>query len=206
MDYSQIALQVYLLLYILMFVLPVVILKRKGIDAKGTLEGIPKWPLFAYFILFISFLWLPLIILYVVNIESISWFLKISFLANDMVKITGITIIGIGLLIEAHGMIEMGENFRIYLPREKTKLITTGIYRYIRNPLVLSIYMLVFGAFLIIPNLLMLLVFICNIYVYQRKIREEEEYYLLKVYKKEYEEYKKNVGGFFPKLKRGDKL
>ena len=185
-----------------MFLLPVIILKRRGIDVRGTLKGIPRWPLFAYFISFISFLWIPIMILYVVNAGSVNWFLEIPFLSDEIVKITGIAIIGIGFLIEILGMIEMGDKFRIYLPKGKTKLVTTGIYHYIRNPLVLSIYMLVFGVFLVIPNLLMLTVFICNIYVYRRKIREEEKYYLLKIYKKEYEDYRKNVGGFFPKIKR----
>jgi len=200
-DYPQIFPLAYLVLYLVGFLIPLIVLKRRGVDVKGTMRGVTGWTPVAEVIALVSMLWVPMVILYAINAESISWFLRFSFLDNDFVKVAGIVIAGVGLPILLLGMVGLGESFRIVLPRGKTELVTNGIYHYVRNPLVLSIYVFVLGIFLIIPNLLMLAAFICSIFQYEAKIREEEKF-LLQMHKEAYEKYKKDTGKYFPKVKR----
>jgi len=201
LDYFQIFALGYLILYLVGFFLPLILFKRRGINIKGTMKGVTGWTPIAKIIALVSMLFVPMVILYAINAESISWFLKFSFLDNDFVKVAGIFIAGICFPIMLLGMVGLGENFRIILPRKKTDLVTNGIYHYVRNPLVLSIYILMLGLFLIIPNLLMLAIFICSIFQYEAKIREEENY-LLRIHKDAYEKYKRNTGKYFPKVRR----
>lgn len=84
---------------------------------------------------------------------------------------------------------------------EKPKLVTTGIYRYIRHPCYLALDIAVFGTFLIIPNILTLALSLCVVTVLYVGTLEEEKI-LLKIYGEEYEKYKENVGMFFPKIKK----
>ena len=200
-NHFQIFALVYLILYLGSFFLPLILLKRRGIDVKGTMERITGFTPIAKVIALVGMLWLPMVILYAVNAESISWFLSFSFLDNDSVKVAGVVIAGISFPIMLLGMVGLGENFRIILPREKTELVTNGIYRYIRNPLVLSIYILALGMFLFVPNLLMLAAFICSIFQYKAKIKEEQRW-LLQMHGPAYEKCKKDTGKYFPKVRR----
>ena len=126
-------------------------------------------------------------------------------MATHCFKVVGIIIIGIGLLVAALGVKSLGVNFRVAFPREKTKLVTTGIYHYTRNPIVLSIYLGVTGTFLIIPNMLMMMTIICNFICYDTKVRAEEVY-LSRVHKGKYERYKNEVSRYLLRIKRGDKI
>jgi len=200
-DYSQIFPLVYLILYLGGLSLALIVLKKRGIDVRGTMEGVTSFTPFAKVIALGSMLWVSMVILYAINAESLSWFLRFSFLDNDFVKVAGIVIAGISLPVMLLGMVALGGNFRIILPREKIVLVTNGIYHYVRNPLVLSGYILALGMFLIVPNLLMLAAFICSIFQYEAKIREEEKF-LLQMHKEAYEKYKKDTGKYLHKLRR----
>lgn len=194
---SQICPLACLVLYLIGFVLPLVVLKRRGIDVKGTMEGVTGWTPFAKVMTLVSMLWVPMVILYAIDAESIVWFLRVSFLDNGSAKVTGVAMAGTGLAVLLLGMAGLGANFRVVLPRRKTELVTNGVYHYVRNPLVLSLHMLVLGMFLMIPNLLMLAAFICSIFQYEAKIREEERF-LLQMHGEAYKKYKKDTGKYLP--------
>ncbi len=82
---------------------------------------------------------------------------------------------------------------------KKPELITTGIYRNIRNPFYFAFNLAVFGTFLIIPSILTLALFpFTAIVSYRQAVKEEKN--LFKMYGDEYENYKEKTGRFFPKL------
>lgn len=149
-------------------------------------------------------LWAFLVVLYCFNPESVNWFLKISSLDNDFVKIFAIVITGIGYyLLIALGLFYMHKAVRgAIIEGKKTPLVTAGIYRYTRNPMYLAIDIGVLGTFLIMPNSLTLIMAVGMIAVL-RAVSLDEEKRLLEIYGVEYEKYRKEVGIVFPKLKRG---
>ena len=146
-------------------------------------------------------LWAIVTVIYCFHYESVNWFGKISPLDNDGVKIFAIAIMCLAFLLNALFELSVGKSIEIAVPKgEKPKLVTSGIYRYVRNPCYLALSIAVFGTFLIIPNILTLalsLVVIAILYIGTL----EEEKILLKMYGEEYERYRNYVGMFLPKLR-----
>lgn len=153
----------------------------------------------------IFILWTALILLYFFYYESVNWFWKISLLDHDFIKIFAIVIMCFTSVLMILFTSSVGKSIEIAVTEgkdEKPKLVTTGIYSYIRNPSYLALDLAVFGTFLIIPNLFTLTFLLYTIIVMYVCTLEEEKR-LLKIYGEEYERYKKEVGRFLPKLKGG---
>ncbi len=82
-----------------------------------------------------------------------------------------------------------------------SKLITTGLYRYIRNPMLLGLFLFLLGLGFLLGSLSLIFVFtplfvVINV-LYLKAIEEKE---MEKKFGKQYLEYKKRVPMFFPKL------
>ena len=149
-------------------------------------------------------LWVFMVGLYWLNLESVSWFWKITALDIDSIKVLAIVITCIGYyLLIAAALFYMIENIKPAIAKgEKTPLVTTGIYRYTRNPMYLAINIGVLCTFLIMPNLLTLIMATGMIAVLH-SVSLDEEKRLQEIYGEEYEKYRNDVGMVFPKLKRG---
>jgi protein-S-isoprenylcysteine O-methyltransferase Ste14 len=81
------------------------------------------------------------------------------------------------------------------------KLITTGLYRYIRNPMLLGLFLFLLGLGFFLGSLSLIFIFtplfiLINV-LYLKAIEEKE---MEKKFGKQYLEYKKRVPIFFPKL------
>ncbi len=195
---SQVLILVYLILYIVFFGVSVYIPKRAGRNPKGIRGGYPKGKAVLGTLSMVPFF--SLIILYIYDEKTVDWFLRIPMLDTDIFMVSGLLLMGIGLFIEIVGIVTLGENFRIMIPNDKTDLITTGIYTYVRHPIGLSVMMIVIGIFLVIPNVLALVNLVWNILFYNDKATYEETY--LKRAHQEYSDYMKRVGKFLPKIRR----
>jgi len=88
-------------------------------------------------------------------------------------------------------------NFNIQ-PKLKngSKLITSGIYGYIRHPMYSSVIIMMLAFFLTTPNLTEGLLFLSLILVLLLKAKKEESLWLQ--HDKEYQEYKKKTTFFIP--------
>ncbi len=86
---------------------------------------------------------------------------------------------------------------------EERKMITRGIYAYVRHPFYLHGILIPVALVLLTLNYLVLLlvVFYTEPWSVARWIREEEQE-LLKRFGKDYEEYMKKTGRFLPKIRR----
>lgn len=83
------------------------------------------------------------------------------------------------------------------------KLITNGLYAYVRNPMLLGLFIFMFGLGAVLGSLSLIFIFtplfiVLNV-LYIKAIEEKE---LEKRFGKEYLEYKKRVPMFTPRLRK----
>ncbi|MHA1987858.1 MAG: methyltransferase family protein [Promethearchaeota archaeon] len=130
-------------------------------------------------------------------------------------QIIGLIIIFFGLIL----YLISGKNIIKYVYSKATKerkMMTAGIFAYIRHPLYLSFILIPVGFILITLNLLSLLYFIAftisthpdeecdregKFTFVTKEVRCEEEY-MKKFYGKDYEEYIKKTGRLLPKFRK----
>lgn len=106
------------------------------------------------------------------------------------IKILGIflEIVGIFFLIKA--MIDMSDSWRQGISlKQKTKLVTNGIYKISRNPAFFGFDLFYFGNFLQVPTYIQLIFTIFSICAFHFQIICEEES-LITIFRDEYKNYK----------------
>lgn len=87
----------------------------------------------------------------------------------------------------------MKDSWRAGIPdKDKTELVTTGIYKYSRNPAFLGFDMMYLGMLLMYCNLLTAFFTAFAVVMLHLQILQEEKY-LLNVFGAEYQEYRKHV-------------
>ncbi len=185
---------IIVVLFLIGMFAPMVIIKKKGSDPHGIHEGAS---LLTRLTPITIFSWLIYIILFIINDSIILHFLAFEFLVLEVFIFSGIIIIFLGLILDIWGTAALGTNFRIELPKEETTLITIGIYRLMRNPIVMGVYLLIAGSFLIIPTTISFILLIANIIAFDSKVRDEEKF-LAKRFGEKFEEYSKKVGRYLP--------
>ncbi len=185
---------IVIMFFLIGMFIPMIVIKKKGKDPHGTHEGAS---LLTRLTPYTIFTWLIYIIIFIINDVAILRFLAVEVLISDFFIIIGIIIIILGLILDGWGTVALGTNFRIEFPKEEISLTTTGIYRLMRNPIVMGVYLLLFGSFLIIPTILSLIFLIANVLTFDSKIRDEEKF-LAKRFGDEYKYYSKKVGRYLP--------
>ena len=121
-------------------------------------------------------------------------FFSQGFLSNILAIIIFITGLLIGLWALSHN--QLG-NFNIQPKlKEGSSLITTGIYKYIRHPMYLSVLTTMFSFVLSTANLLEMLLFISLLLILLLKAKREESLWL--VHDEEYKRYKEGSKLFLP--------
>lgn len=120
---------------------------------------------------------------------------------NEKVRYIGFVIGIIGDLVFLISVICMKDSWRAGIPdKDKTKLVTDGIYKYSRNPAFLGFDLMYIGILLIYFNPLNLIFSIFAIVMLHLQILQEENY-LSTTFGEEYLNYKQNVHRYFGKSK-----
>lgn len=108
-------------------------------------------------------------------------------------RFTGFCIGMLGDMIFLISVLCMKDSWRAGIPdKDKTKLVTAGIYRYSRNPAFLGFDFMYIGLLLMYFNLSMLAVSSFAIIMLHMQILQEE-HFLVDTFGEEYMEYKKHV-------------
>lgn len=121
-----------------------------------------------------------------------------SFLPISSIDFFSIKYIGLGLLIFALlwtvvAQRHMKNSWRIGIDTEtKTELITSGLFRFSRNPIFFGMIVSLTGLFLTTPNTLTVLFLILGYVLIQIQIRLEEEFLTVE-HGQKYSEYKQKV-------------
>ena len=194
MTINRIFLLALLLAYILVLLLTTINVKRQGVNARGKDD---YYSLKAKIGSLSIFLWVIIVISYVVSPNCMDFWITLDPLDNMLSSIAGMILCIVGGVIGTLGMLTLGDNFRISFPEEGTQLITHGIYGIMRNPIVFSIFMMMAGTFLLIPNLLLLFNLIVNIIGFNAKATDEERF-LAKRFGNEWIKYTHKTGKYLP--------
>lgn len=108
-------------------------------------------------------------------------------------RFTGFCLGLLGDLIFLLAVLQMKDSWRAGIPdQDKTKLVTTGIYRFSRNPAFLGFDFMYLGVMLMYFNSLTVLFTIYAVVMLHLQILQEEKY-LSTTFGEEYQEYQKQV-------------
>jgi protein-S-isoprenylcysteine O-methyltransferase Ste14 len=96
----------------------------------------------------------------------------------------------------------MGKSWRMGIdPNDRTQLISSGPYAYVRHPIYGLSTILMLMTMVILPNPLMLIAGVIHIFLLQWEAWREEVY-LTTVHGEEYVQYMQQTGRFFPRWNR----
>ena len=110
-----------------------------------------------------------------------------------------VSIFGIGFT--NYSQFAMGMNWRMGLDEnEETALVTTGIYRYIRNPIYSGVALFLIGQLLLMPHLAVVLFLALALFSIHIHVRYIEEPYLSKLHGEHFVRYKKSTRAYIPKI------
>lgn len=97
----------------------------------------------------------------------------------------------------------MGKSWRMGIdPGDKTQLIFSGAYAWMRHPIYALSSLLMLCTMVIVPTPIMLIVGLLHLVLLQWEARREERY-LVGLHGDAYRDYARRVGRFFPRLRPG---
>ena len=168
----------------------VLLLKRIGIEAFcfGKMDRkdflIPPFALFYFYMVFASAFKLP----------SVS---KQEFFRSEIISWVGVCLCMVGLSMLLLSLLSFGRSFRVGIdPDYSTKLVTTGIFAFSRNPIYVGFGFFLLGQFLVFPNWILLVYVGAGIWLFHRQVLREEGY-MKKSFGEEYLSYCKRVRRYF---------
>ena len=137
-------------------------------------------------------------------ITALTQFLTIVFdeklpiiIQHDGVRYFGAILSVAGIIVLIVAMATLGDSWRGGIDyKQKTALITTGIYKYSRNPGFVGFDLFFIGMALLFSNLLNVIFCCMLLFLLHLQILEEEEY-LFKAFGKEYSDYQKKTRRYF---------
>lgn len=128
----------------------------------------------------------------VVIIQLLSIFFDWNIMPSGA-RFTGFCIAGIGDIFFLISVTYMKDSWRAGIPeKDKTKLVTDGIYKFSRNPAFVGFDFMYIGILLMFFNIGTLLFSLFSIMMLHLQILQEEKY-MAKTFGEEYLEYKEKV-------------
>jgi len=187
-----------LFLFYLLFIGRTVILYKRGI--KVWVIGTSSKKIFEIILenilMPVLLLWSIFVVLTALNVSMPNIILKL-LINIFLLKYVGITFCYIGLFIFLMALISFGKSWRIGIDEnDSNELITSGMFRYSRNPIFLFMDLYFMGIMLIYPNIVFIVVTVCMIIgIHLQIIREEK--FLLNKFGEKYAKYKKQTRRYF---------
>lgn len=105
--------------------------------------------------------------------------------------------IGVAVVIVGLTLVFRGWNL-LYKAQREDRLVTQGVYRYMRHPQYTGIFLALFGQIIHWPTLPTLVLFPFILWLYYR-LAKKEEITMLEKFGEEYERYMKQTPMFFPR-------
>jgi len=112
-------------------------------------------------------------------------------------KFAGSALLVSGVVIYAMALYSFRDSWRVGIDRERPgNLITTGIFRYSRNPIYISFDLVVLGTFLLQGRFVFLILFFCIAISLHIQILQEEKF-LIQAYGDAFLSYRSKVARYF---------
>jgi len=120
----------------------------------------------------------------------------------EILRAPGVVLMFGGLALLVAAQLDLGASWRIGIDEEASPgLVTSGLYRFCRNPIFLGLLLVVAGYALLLPTMLSLAL-LPGFYIGIRQQTAVEEAWLLRTYGEPYREYARRVGRLLPGLGR----
>ena len=155
----------------------------KGRSAKLTLSVLVSTVIYALILLRLTIL-------------KTTWILELDFSNFLIIKYIGFVFVSAGFVLGILALVAMKNSWRVGIRYDqRTDLVTTGIYRFSRNPYFLSYNILVFGYILIFPCIILFVLYVALAIIFHSLILDEEKY-LQSVHGDSYLDYKRKVNRY----------
>jgi len=183
-----------LLIFLLVFFIRSFLLwKRTGINPWALKDSNDAKGFTAFIFKIVAVLAFFSVSLYVFGGKLYAYLMPIWYLENQFLQTTGWILMHLTLIWIFVAQLQMKDSWRIGIDeKNKTELITNGLFRYSRNPIFLGVILSNLGLFLVIPNLGTLMVLALSYFSIQMQIRLEEDF-LQKQFGEDYFNYCKRV-------------
>ncbi len=123
--------------------------------------------------------------------------LPIWYLDFPILKVIGWILLHLALLWVSIAQHQMSDSWRIGIDdKNKTALVTKGLFAYSRNPIFLGIIIANLGLLFVLPNAFVLIIFILSYTVIQTQVRLEEAF-LLSTFGINYQKYQSKAPRWF---------
>jgi protein-S-isoprenylcysteine O-methyltransferase Ste14 len=191
---------VLFLIYLFLWKIKEISMKRKsGIDPNvfaGSVSSLQKYmKCFMSILMAYAFI---IIILHSSGIQYASFFTRYAPINKTIFDLIGFATGLVGLSFCLYAQIKMGSSWRVGIDERVTsELIMTGLYRLIRNPTYLGLFLLNVGVWFIWPTWTVFILNLLFIIFLEIQVRCEEDY-LNSIHGDIYDSYKKKTKRYFP--------
>lgn len=118
---------------------------------------------------------------------------KVSIFSASLAGAIGLVLLSFNLVIALVSLIGMKDSWRVgVLEDQKTELISSGIYRYSRNPYFLSYQLMLVAYTVMLQNIILLILAVIGFLAIHNMVLKEEAY-LFSVHGDQYLQYKNRV-------------
>jgi len=115
----------------------------------------------------------------------------------------GVAVAVLGVLVTVWAQFAMGDSWRIGVDdNERTDLVTTGPFRWVRNPIYTSMVVFAVGIALVVPNRAAFVTVAAVAAALEYHVRAVEEPYLERTHGGAYRRYASHAGRFLPGVGR----
>jgi protein-S-isoprenylcysteine O-methyltransferase Ste14 len=123
-----------------------------------------------------------------------------KFEIPQLFKYIGLLLSIIGFIISVLAVLQLNKNLTVFpTPKTDSELITFGMYKFSRNPIYSGLILFTFGYAFFKMSMFKILIAVLLLLLFYFKTNYEEQRLLNKF--SDYQNYRKNVGRFFPKIK-----
>ena len=142
----------------------------------------------------------------------------LAYLAGPVLDVTDVVprlvgarwLTGLGVALAVAGIagtlwaqFAMGESWRVGVDtEERTALVTSGPFRWVRNPIYTAMLVFSVGLTLVVPNVASVAALVAIVSTLEYHVRAVEEPYLVRVHGTEYTRWASHAGRFLPGLGR----
>ena len=118
---------------------------------------------------------------------------RVSILNTSLAWIIGLVLLSFNLVIALVSLAGMKDSWRVgVLEDQKTELISSGIFRFSRNPYFLSYQLMLSAYAVLLQNIILFILAVLGFFVIHNMVRKEEAY-LLSIHGDHYQRYKNRV-------------